>query len=99
MQVASIVTPDTILRWYRRLIAQTYDGSARRGRGRPMTRRAVAALVVRMAVENPQWGYTRIRGALSHLGHEIARTTVKRILHDHGIDPAPERSRRMALSG
>ena len=64
MQVAGIVTPDTILRWYRRLIAQTYDGSARRGRGRPMTRRDVAALVVRMAVENPQWGYTRIRGAL-----------------------------------
>ena len=60
-----------------------------------MTRRDVAALVVRMAVENPQWGYTRIRGALSNLGHEIARTTVKRILHDHGIDPAPERSRRM----
>ena len=49
----------------------------------------------RMAVENPQWGYTRIRGALSNLGHEIARTTVKRILHDHGIDPAPARSRRM----
>ena len=95
MQVAGIVTPDTILRWYRRLIAQTYDGSARRGRGRPMTRRDVAARVVRMAVENPQWGYTRIRGALSHLGHEIARTTVKRTRHDHGIDPAPERSRRM----
>ena len=95
MQVAGIVTPDTILRWYRRLIAQTYDGSARRGRGRPMTRRDVAARVVRMAVENPQWGYIRIRGAHSHLGHEIARTTVKRILHDHGIDPAPERSRRL----
>ena len=95
MQVAGIVTPDTILRWYRRVIAQTYDGSARRGRGRPMPRRDVAALMVRMAVENPQWGYTRIRGALSNLGHEIARTTVKRILHDHGIDPAPERSRRM----
>ena len=60
-----------------------------------MTRRDVAALVVRMAVEKPQWGYTRIRGALSNLGHEIARTTVKRILHDHGIDPAPERSRRL----
>ncbi len=55
-------------RWYRRLIAQTYDGSARRGRGRPMTRRDVAALVVRMAVEHPQWGDTRIRGALSNLG-------------------------------
>ena len=62
-----------------------------------MTRRDVAARVVRMAVENPQWGYTRIRGALSNLGHEIARTTVKWILHDHGIDPAPERSRAHAL--
>ena len=61
-----------------------------------MTRRDVAARVVRMAVENPQWGYTRIRGALSNLGHEIARATVKRILHDHGIDPAPERSRAHA---
>ena len=95
MQVAGIVTPDTILRWYRRLVAQANGGSARRGRGRPMTRRDVAALVVRIAVENPQWGYTRIRGALSNLGHEIARTTVKRILHDHGIEPAPERSRHM----
>ena len=94
-QVAGIVTADTILRWYRTLIARKYDGSARRRRGRPMTPREVAALVVRMAVENPRWGYTRIRGALSNLGHNIARTTVKRILHDHGIDPAPERSRRM----
>ena len=76
MQVAGIVTPDPILRWYRRLIAQTYDGRARRGRGRPMPRRDVAARVVRMAVEHPQWGYTRIRGALSNLGHEIARTEV-----------------------
>ena len=94
-QVAGIVTPDTILRWYRTLIARKYDGSARRGRGRPMTPREVAALVVRMASENPTWGYTRIRGALLNLGHKIARTTVKRVLHDHGIDPAPERSRRM----
>ena len=94
-QVAGIVTPDTILRWYRRLIAMKYDGSARRRRrGRPMTRRAVAELVVRMAVENPTWGYTRIRGALANLGHAIARSTVQRILHDHGLEPAPERSQR-----
>ena len=62
-RVASVATPDTILRWYRRLIAKKYDGSACRCRGRPMTRSEVAALVVRMAVENPQWGYTRIRDA------------------------------------
>ena len=93
-QVAGIVTPDTILRWYRQLIAKKYDGSARRGRGRPMTPAEVAELVVRMAVDNPTWGYTRIRGALANFGHKIARSTVKRILRDHGIEPAPERSLR-----
>ena len=59
-----------------------------------MTPRAVAELVVRMADENPTWGYTRIRGALANLGRNIARNTVKRILHDHGIAPAPERNQR-----
>jgi putative transposase len=57
-EVAGIVTPDTILRWHRRLIAKKYDGSTRRGRGRPMTPVKIAELVVRMAVENPRWGYT-----------------------------------------
>ena len=59
-----------------------------------MTLREIADLVVRMAGENPQWGYTRIQGALANLGHEVARNTVKWILQDHGIDPAPERSQR-----
>jgi hypothetical protein len=93
MQVAGIVTPDTILRWYRRLIAQKYDGRAGR-RGRPLKRQVLAELVVRLAVDNPRWGYTRIRGALANLGHEIGRNTVKRILCDYGIAPAPERSQR-----
>ena len=93
MQVAGLVTPDTILRWYRELIAQKYAGRPRRRRGRPTTRRDIADLVVQMAGENPQWGYSRIQGALANLGHEVARNTVKRILQDHGIDPAPERRR------
>ena len=93
-EVAGIVTPDTILRWYRRLIAKKYDGSAHRGRGRPTTLQQIAELVVRMAEENPRWGYTRIRGALANLGHQIGRNTVKRILQDHGIEPAPERGQR-----
>ena len=59
-----------------------------------MTSRAVAELVVRMAGEHPTWGYTRVRSALANLGHHIARNTVKRILHDHGIAPAPERNQR-----
>ena len=57
-------------------------------------RREIVDLVVRMAGENPRWGYSRIQGALANLGHEVARNTVKRILQDHGIDSAPERSRR-----
>ena len=93
-RVAGTVTPDTILRWYRKLISKKYDGSARRSRGGPTTPCQVAELVVRMALDNPTWGYTRIRGALANLGHEIARNTVKRILLDHGIEPAPKRSGR-----
>lgn len=96
--VAGIVTPDTILRWYRRLIAQKYDGSAHRRRGRPATPQTMAELVVRMAVDNPRWGYTRIRGALANLGHELSRTTVKRILLSRGITPAPERGARTPWS-
>src|SRR5262245_14029665 len=89
--IAGIVTPDTILRWYRRLVAKKYTGSTTRVPGRPSTKPAIAALVVRMASENPTWGYTRRRGALKSLGHEVARNTIKAILKDHGIEPAPER--------
>src|SRR5262245_49126699 len=56
--VAGIVTPDTILRWYRRLAAAQYDGSKARRPGRPTTKPDIAALIVRMANENPTWGYT-----------------------------------------
>jgi transposase InsO family protein len=93
--VAGIVTPDTILRWYRRLVAQKYDGSKTRRPGRPATKPDIAALVVRMANENPTWGYTRIRGGLKHLGHDVARNTIKAILKDHGIEPAPERRTKL----
>src|SRR5262245_43709809 len=89
--VAGIVTPDTLLRWYRTLVAKKYDGAKARRPGRPTTKQDIAALVVRMANENPTWGYTRIRGGLKALGHEIARNTIKAILKDHGIEPAPER--------
>ena len=61
--LAGIVTPDTILRWYRRLVAQKYDSSKPRRPGRPATKPDIAALIVRMANENPTWGYTRIRSA------------------------------------
>ncbi len=64
----TIVCPDTLLRWHQQLIAQKYDGSAKRGPGRPRIMREIEALIVRMARENPSWGYTRIRGGLWNLG-------------------------------
>jgi hypothetical protein len=67
-QVASIATPDTILRWYRKLVAAKYDGSKKRGPGRPRTASDIEELVVTMAKENPTWGYTRLRGALKKVG-------------------------------
>ena len=75
-EFTGLVTPDTILRWYRELIAAKYDGTVRRGAGRPGTASSVRKLVVRFAAENPTWGYTRIRGALHNLGHVLARNTI-----------------------
>jgi hypothetical protein len=93
-QVATIVTPQTLLAWQRKLIAQKYDGSAHRAPGRPLTSTEISGLVIRMAEENGTWGYRRIQGALSNLGHEIARTTIANILKRRGIEPAPERNRK-----
>ena len=93
-QVATIVTPQTLLAWHRKLIAQKYDGSVHRTPGRPLTPTEISDLVIRMADENGGWGYRRIQGALSNLGHEIARTTIANILKRHGIEPAPERNRQ-----
>jgi hypothetical protein len=87
--VASIVTPDALLRWYRNLIAKKYDGSPRRRPGRRTTQRDIAQLVRAMAADNPGWGYTRIRGALFNIGHDIGRNTVKRMLVDAGLEPPP----------
>jgi putative transposase len=91
-EVATIVTPATILAWHRRLVAQKCDGSAQRKTpGRPMIDHELEALVVRMARENRSWGYDRIVGALANLGYTISDQTVGNILKRHGIPPAPER--------
>ncbi|MER5262764.1 hypothetical protein ABTZ99_11900 [Actinosynnema sp. NPDC002837] len=85
------VTPGTLLAWHRRLVARRWDYSARRRTGRPPTRAAVMTLVLRLAGENPRWRYRRIQSELARLGHRVAYSTVWRILHDAGIDPAPRR--------
>ena len=93
-QVATIVTPDTILRWHRELVAAKWDYSGRRNKmGRPPVSDEIVELLLRMARENPTWGYDRIQGALANLGHEISDTSVGCILKAHGVDPAPDRKR------
>jgi putative transposase len=92
-EVACVARPDTILGWYRRLVAQKFDGSKHRQYpGRPPVTSEVEALVVRMARENSGWGYDRIVGALANLGHQCSDQTVKNILRRQGIPPAPKRS-------
>jgi hypothetical protein len=89
-----VVRPETILAWFRRLAAIKYDSSKVRGRRRPGKGRDVRTLVIRLARENPRWGYTKIRDAVRGLGIEIGRTAVADILGEAGIEPAPERGRR-----
>src|SRR5215831_17232115 len=92
--VATIVKPDTILGWHRKLVAQKFDGSQhRKAPGRPMIDQESEALVVRMAQENRSWGYDRIVGALANLGHQVSDQTVGNVLRRRGIPPAPERRR------
>jgi putative transposase len=92
-QVARVAKPDTILAWYRRLIAHKFDGSKHRSYpGRPRVGREVTDLIVRMARENSSWGYDRIVGALANLGHVVSDQTVGNILRRYGIAPAPKRS-------
>jgi len=91
-EVAKIVTPDTILGWHRKFVAQKCDGSPqRKPPGRPTIDQGVEALVVRMAQENRSWGYDRLVGALANLGHTVSDQTVGNILKRHGIPSAPER--------
>src|SRR5271170_76458 len=88
-----LVTPDTILRWHRDIARRRWAARSKRGRtGRPVTRRHIKALVLRLARENPEWGYRRIHGELASLGVKVAASTVWEILKKAGIDPAPRRS-------
>src|ERR1039458_583255 len=86
------VTPATLLAWHRRLTARKYDTTTRRRTGRPPTVRSIARVAVRLARENPLWGYRRIHGELTKLGTTIAPPAVYEILRAAGIDPAPRRS-------
>ena len=96
-EVAGAAQPDTILGWYRKLIAKKFDGSRFRQRvGRPRIAEEIERLVVRMAKENPSWGYDRIVGALANLGHRLSDQTVGNILRRYGVSPAPKRKQTVS---
>jgi hypothetical protein len=91
-EVATLVTPETLLRWYQRLIAQKFDGSQQRHQlRRPRIEEEIEQLVIRMAEENRTWGYRRIQGALANLGHDVDKLTVRNILRCHHLETAPQR--------
>jgi len=88
-----LVSPDTIVRWHRDIVRRRRAARSIRGKtGRPATRRNIKALVLRLARENPGWGYRRIHGELAGLGVKIAASTVREILKNAGIHPAPRRA-------
>jgi putative transposase len=98
LELDTFVSPDTLMRWHRRLVAQKWNFAHRRGPGRPGIMVEIACLIVRIAQENPGWGYTRIQGALANLSHKVGRGTVANVLKRNGIEPAPERSKRTTWS-
>ena len=86
------------MRWHRRLVAQKWNFTHRRGPGRPGIMREISDLIVRMAQDNPRWGYTRIQGALGNLKHRVGRGTIANVLKRNGIEPSPERGKRTTWS-
>ena len=88
-EIATIATPDTLLRWHRQLISRKWTYASQPGRRGIMLE--IRRLVVRMAEENPTWGYTRIQGALKNVGHRVGRSTIRRILQAAGLSPVPQR--------
>src|SRR3569833_2003380 len=95
---STIVTHDTLLRWHRDLIARKRDSSDRRSHGRPPMMAELGKIIVKMAIENPSWGYTRILGALANLRHAVGRGTIANVLKSLGIEPAPLRGKRTSWS-
>ena len=88
-----LVSPDTVLRWHRDLVKHRHArASVNQGPGRPRTLTSIRRLVLRLAAENPSWGYRRIHGELALLGIKIAPSTVWEILKSDGVHPAPQRT-------
>ena len=98
-EVGTLFTPDTILRWHQILVAKKWDHSnGRKSVGRPRIRQVIVDLILRLAKENPSWGYDRIQGTLANVGYQISDTTVGNVLKQHWIEPVPDRKRQTKWS-
>jgi putative transposase len=92
-RVCLVFTPATLLRWHREIVRRKWTFDNHPKRGRPPVSDACVELTLRLARENPRWGYGKLQGELGKLGHQVARSTIKRILRQQGLPPAPERGR------
>jgi putative transposase len=93
-QIMLLVRPETVLRWHRELVRRKWTYRRQQARGRPPITAEVEALLLRLATENPRWGYGRLQGELAKLGHTVGRSTVRAVLKRRHIPPAPLRGRR-----
>lgn len=89
-ETTELFSPATILGWYKKLVAKKYDGAANRKGGRTKVSQEKIDLVLKMSRENLHWGAGRICNYMKYLGHKIGKTTVWRIMEDHGLNPDPE---------
>ena len=90
-QCTVLFTPDTVLGWFRKLIAEKYNGSQNRGKvGKPQISQEIVNLVIRFKEENPRWDYQKIKDQVVYLGYNISTSTVKNILIENGYDPEPD---------
>ncbi len=90
-RAALVFTPATLLRWHREIVKRKWTFANRPRPGRPPVAAACVELIVRVARENPRWGYGKLQGELLKLGHRVSRSAIKRVLRQHGLPPAPER--------
>ena len=93
-QIIFLFKPETLLKWHRELVRRKWTFRQGASRGRPRISPELEALILRLANENPRWGYGKLEGELFKLGYDIGRTTIKDVLKRRGVPPAPERAQR-----
>ena len=94
-EICTVFSPDTILKWHRKLVAQKYDGSQCKKYGRPQITSELRELIIKIAKANRDWGYIRIQGQLKYLGYKVSCKTIGNVLKKHGLEPQPSRTRKI----